>query len=161
LRFNTYSDALKRIKHAEDADFYGPASEALIARAEGVLGLAFPASYRAFLASLGCGGIVGLEFYGLINDDFEHSSVPDAVWLSLNLRRTTSAPNSLVVVSDTGDGGYYAVDTARKDAQGESPVVEWWPGLEGAEGNGRVVASDFGAFFLDSVRQAIDPDVKG
>ncbi len=158
---DTYSAALQRIRHAENADFYGPASEALIARAEGTLGLAFPASYRAFLTSLGCGGVSGLEFYGLIDDDFEHSSVPDAVWLTLTLRRTTSAPDSLVVVSDTGDGGYYAIDVAQKDADGESPVVEWWPGLEGAEGNGRVVASDFGTFFLDCLRQAIDFDVDG
>ncbi len=152
MRFNSYSAALQRIRHAEDTHFYGPASEALIARAEGALGLAFP-------ASLGCGGIGGLEFYGLIDDDFEHSSVPDAVWLTLNRRRTTSVPDSLVLVSDTGDVGYYAIDVAQKDAHGESSVVEWWPGLEGAEGNGRVVAS--GTFFLDSERQAIEFDLDG
>ena len=30
-------------------------------------------------------------------------------------------------MSETGDGGYEAIDTSRFTAEGENPVVQWWP----------------------------------
>ena len=90
-----------------------------------------------------------------VDDDFDNSSVPDAIWLTLRSRRTAQLPKSLILVSDTGDGGYYAIDRSQIAPDGESPVVEWWPGVSAdAIGQFRVVASDFGAFLLDLVRRA-------
>lgn len=65
-------------------------------------------------------------------------------------------PSSLILVCDTGDGGYYAIDTSQKTAEGDSPIVEWWPGIEDAQGHGRTIACDFGAFFLERVRWAME-----
>lgn len=141
--------------NANFADFAGPQPADRVSRAEAALGIDFPPTYREFLARLGCGGIGVTEFYGVVGDDFEHSSVPDAIWMTLDERKDQSVPDHFIVVGSTGDGGYYAIDTARRNRVGESPVVEWWPGLPDAENNPRVIASDFGAFFLEEMTQAI------
>lgn len=137
------------------ADFAGQQPATRIARAECVLDLKFPRTYKEFLARFGCGGFHGLEFFGVVKDDFENSCVPDAVWLTLDLRKTADMPRSYILVADTGDGGFYAIDTSQHDSGGECPVIEWWPGFPEADDNPRVVASDFGAFFLEKMSQAI------
>lgn len=142
-------------EHDDEADFDGAKSDDLIQRAEQALGLTFPPTYKQFLSRLGCGDIAGAEFYGIIKDDFANSGVPDAIWLTLKQRRMSQLPESLVLVSETGDGGYYGIDVSRKDIDGENPVVEWWPGRPTATGNRRTVASDFGVFLLERVRGSI------
>ncbi len=100
-------------------------------------------------AAWGAAAPPGFEFYGLIDGDFENSAIPDAIWLTLDERRTAMLPASLILVSDTGDGGYYGIDVSQTSADGDSPVVKWWPWLgENASDNRRPVASDFGAFLL-------------
>jgi hypothetical protein len=139
------------------ADFAGAVSEQLIDSAEKSLGLEFPRTYREFLGRLGCGAVRANEFYGLIPDRFDHSGVPDTVWLTLKSRQANEIPESYIVVGETGYGPIYAIDVAQRNADGESPVVEWMPGLDAdAEGNGRTIASDFGRFFLELVQEALD-----
>ena len=140
------------------ADFAGQQPQARIASAERALGVAFSPSYQGFLAHFGCGGFNGLEFYGVVKDDFINSGVPDAVWLTLDLRRTAAMPHCYILVSETGDGGFYAIDTSQENSSGESPVIEWWPGFPEADNNPRVVAADFGAFLLEKVRQVLKND---
>lgn len=155
MSMNDLEQAFQLIDSCECADFHGPKTEELIGRAEQTLGLVFPPTYRQFLCRLGCGSVPGHEFYGLIGDDFENSGVPDAIWLTLDERHTSQLPDSLVLVGSTGDGGYYAIDVLQRTANGDSSVVEWWPGFPAnASGNRRVVASDFGAFLLEQVRQS-------
>jgi antitoxin YobK len=141
--------------NAAIADFAGPKPEQLVKSAETTLGLTFPPTYRTFLNRLGAGGVGGAEFYGVIRDDFEHSGVPDAIWLTLKHRKTSNTPTSFVIVSETGDGGYYAIDASQTTATGESPVVEWWPGAPNAVANRRIVADDFGSFLLQRVQNAL------
>ena len=138
-------------KNASLATFAGPQPASRIRLAQAALGVFFPPTYREFVTRLGCGGLGSTEFYGVATDDFEHSSVPDAIWLTLKNRAGQYVPDSFVVIGSTGDGAYYAIDTARTDANGENPVVEWWPGLSGAVGNPRDIASDFGEFFFSEI----------
>lgn len=136
-------------------DFHGPKPEALIVQAERTLGLAFPPTYRQFLSRFGCGDIPPYDLYGLIKDDFENSGVPDAVWATLRRRRTSTYPESFILVAETGDGGDYCIDVSQKTPEGDSPIVEWWPGAPpNASGNRRTVADDFGAFLLEQVHRA-------
>ena len=135
------------------ADFAGPRPEVLIKKAESALGLAFPPTYRKFVLQLGVGDFSSSEFYGVIDDDFERPGVPNAIWLTLDERKVANAPHSYIIVSDTGDGGWYAIDLSKRHADGESPVVEWWPGATEAVDNGKTVAEDFGAFMLQRVQQ--------
>lgn len=139
-------------RNEEGADFDGVKPEGLLAKAEQALGLTFPPTYRAFLGKLGCGDIGGAEFYGVIKDDFENSSVPDAIWLTLDERKSSSIPSSYIVVGSTGDGGYYVIDCSTSSNDGENPVVEWWPGLD----QQKPVAGDYGEFFLRSIREAVE-----
>ncbi|MFO0802943.1 MAG: SMI1/KNR4 family protein [Gemmataceae bacterium] len=152
MSMDLFAKAENLISHNEDqADFHGPQPPELIATAEQRLGLAFPPSYRAFLSRYGCGDIAGAEFFGLIDDDFESSSAPDAVWLTLNERRESNLPQPLVLIAATGDGGYYAIDTTHVDGSGESPVV-----ICGPDGSGLTpVAPNFGEFAFQSIRDAL------
>lgn len=99
-----YERARQLIEDAGGCDFEGPKPEMLVAKAESALGLRFPPSYRRFLLELGCGDINGLEVYGLIDGDFEKSTVPDGVWLTLNERREFGLDPAYLIVggSETG-----------------------------------------------------------
>jgi hypothetical protein len=103
------------------------------------------------LLELGAGSFAGEEFYGVISSDFAHSSIPDAVWLTLKLRAESELPLGIVLVHSNGYGDYYGIDASRSDAEGERPVVLWDDGLE-------VAAPDFGSFFLTGVRAALESE---
>lgn len=130
-------------------DFEGEKDEALIAKAEKALGLVFPPSYRKFLSKLGCGDIEGLEFFGLIGSDFENSSVPNAIWLTLDERKS-GLPDNLILIYAAGDGTYYALDTSQVDSERECQVVSY-------DVNGKIapVACDFGAFLLSELQTVL------
>ncbi len=146
MSMNDLVQALEIITKAEGADFEGPKPEELVRRAEEALGVCFPPTYRRFLLRLGCGDIAGREFYGVLGEDFENSSVPDGIWLTLTERRTSNLPESLVLVGATGDGGYYAIDLSQKSERNESPIIEWWP-----MGKSSIVSEDFGQFLHQRV----------
>jgi hypothetical protein len=153
---NHLSEAINLIgENASIAHFSGPKPEELVKGAEELLGLKFPPTYRAFLLHLGAGSIAGAEFYGIAKGGLMTPKVPNAIWLTMDERRSTQLPTSFVVVSDTGDGGYYVIDVSQKTPDGDSPVIEWWPALPNAEGNGKKVASDFGSFLFEQVRAAL------
>jgi len=133
-----------------ESDFSGSKSEELILKAEKALGKTLPKTYRQFLSKYGCGDIEGVEFYGIINDDFINSSVPDAVWLTL-CERKEGLPESLIIISATGNGYYYAIETSITDNQGENPVV-----LYGMDRIIETVASDFGEFALKLIKSELN-----
>jgi antitoxin YobK len=141
--------------HADEADFEGERSEQLVEQAEAALGRAFPPSYRAFVRELGAGDIGGEEFYGIVDEDFENSGVPDAIWLTLRHRGSSNLPDSMILVGDTGDGSYYALETARADAAGEAPVVVWTPGAWRPEDDHEQIAPSFGSFFADAIARGV------
>lgn len=138
----------------DDADVVGERPERLVELAEQALGVRFPPSYRAFVRELGAGDAGGEEFYGVIDDDFESSAVPDGVWLTLRHRETSGLPDHLVTVATTGDGSYYVVD-ASGDGRFEGPVVIWTPGLSSADDDLERVADSFGEFFRRILEQSV------
>ena len=134
-------------EHEDEADFLGPRSPELIHRAELAVGLRFPPTYRRFLTAYGTGNIGGTEIYGVIDDNFETSSVPDAIWLNL-----THPQEGLFVFYALGEGTESCLDTSRTAPDGEMPVVAVDPGGEVRE----EIASDFGSAFLALVREELD-----
>ncbi|HNO79908.1 MAG TPA: SMI1/KNR4 family protein [Phycisphaerae bacterium] len=149
------SQAFRLIDENPDrAHFCGPRDETLICAAENALGLAFPPAYRKFLAKYGCGDIAGVEIYGIVDDNFESSCVPDGIWATLNQRRLAQLRNNHVLVGDTGDGNFYAIDVSRLDAGGDCPVIEWAPDVP--ENNFLVVADSFGEFLHRKISAALD-----
>lgn len=124
-------------------DLCGPSA----ARSQAAIGLSFPRSYLEFVSRLGCGGAGSSEFYGVVSDEFEKSTVPDAIWLTL--------PQELIIVGDVGDGAQYVLYTSQRRMDGECPVIEWWPGADDADQCREPLAPDFGTFFLARTREVI------
>jgi cell wall assembly regulator SMI1 len=151
MSIQKYEQARELIKGAGGGDFEGAKPEVLVAKAEATLGLTFPPSYRRFLLQMGCGDINGLEVFGLINDNFDKSTVPNGIWLTLNQRRAIGLNRSYVIIGDGGDGTYYALDTQQAVEGGEAPVVRL--SVDGRDSE--VVANSFGAFLLEAVKRVI------
>ena len=150
--------AISLTRQSPRARFLGWRPEALIRSAEAALGLPFPPSYRRFVSELGYAAIGGQAIYGVFDNNFVDSRVPDGIWVTLNERKFPNTPHEMIVVGSTGYCSYYVLDTARRTPDGECPVVEWWPGSGDDPGDCKVIAEDFGAFFLMLVQEALDPD---
>ncbi len=149
-------------RNLEQADFVGARNDKLISLAETVLGLKFPPTYRAFLKKYGCGDIAGKEFYGLISENFENSSIPDSVWLTLSERSTSQLPIDLILISSTGDGAYYAINCSKRFDNQEHPIVIWEPGTANPIAQLEIVSRDFGEFLLDTLEEALQgPTCRG
>jgi len=129
-----------------------PKREELLQKAEKILGLNFPPTYRLFLKKFGCGGLGSLEVYGIIDEHFEKGGIPDGIWLTLDERKT-GAPYNFIIIASTGYGPYYVLDTSQVNKDGECPVLLWTPG-EPPSPTERV-NNDFGEFFLEQVQQAL------
>ena len=121
----------------DQAFFVGPRSDTLIAKAEQALGGQLPPAYRRFVERLGAGDCVGLEVYGLVDETFG-GPAPDAVWITLDERAKGSISSDLIIVGDSGDGGYYCIQ------HGEDGPVH----LVAPNGRSEAVAGDFGAYLV-------------
>jgi hypothetical protein len=155
MSMHDYERAVALIRaNASRSDFDGRKDVALIEAAESAVGVRFPPTYRRFLLEYGCGNIAGREFYGIIDENFEDSGIPDGVWLTVRMRREAQLPRQLILVAETGDGGYYAIDTSRIIGASEPPVVLWWPNLGAATDKPQEISPDFGSFLYEQVAQA-------
>jgi len=146
MSIQNYEEAVELIDKAGGGDFEGVKPESLVSKAETALGIKFPPSYRRFLLEMGCGDISGVEVFGLINDNFEKSTVPNGIWLTLNERGSIGLDPAYVIVGDGGDGTYYALDTSKSDGAGENPVMRLVDGKQAEQ-----VAESFGSYLLDAV----------
>ena len=135
----------------DECHFVGGRDDRLVVLAEEALGLRFPPSYRLFVLRLGAGNVGAEEIYGLIDENFVDSSVPDGIWLTLRERQDSGLPTHMIVVYSDGMGGYFVLDTNQIGADGECPVVVWHPGRSEVGDDLEVIAEDFGAFFLETV----------
>lgn len=154
------SEAYQQAKHIiltneEMADFVGECSTELIKMAEEKIGLRFSGLYLDYLLTFGAGNFGTQEIYGIINNDFEHSSVPDAIWYTLTERREINLPKNLLVIYDTGSDELFCLDFNKQDINGEPEVVSFVPGVELKYQEYNVVANDFGDFLLDLVNQEL------
>jgi antitoxin YobK len=140
-------------QHSERAEFAGPRSPQLIERAETVLGVRFPPTYRTFLLEFGAGSFGGTEIYGVIDDEFEDSSIPDGVWNALEHRRNETLPGHLFEFHAPGHGEAICLDFSA--AGDEAPVVSAWPG---SNGKTQILFDDFGAWLMEAVEDELDVD---
>jgi len=137
-------------EHGEPADFAGPRPQGLIDLAERTVDIGFPPTYRRFLSEYGAGSIGGTEIYGVIDGDFENSSIPDAVWHNLTLRRD-GHDQALFSFHAVGDGEELCLDSSRVGPDGEMPVVGIYPGSD----ERRDIAPDFGSAFLTLIHEEL------
>lgn len=145
--------ALSIIKDNSDEGFFaGPKPDALIDKAEKTIGLYLPPTYRRFVAELGAGNISGQEFYGVIDDDFYESSVPDAIWSTLHARKTYGLPDDLIVIGSIDDGSYIVLDAHKDNNEKEASVMIWREPDEEPD----ILHADFGEYLLDRVDEALE-----
>jgi antitoxin YobK len=142
---------LKLIENRSGGFFKGAISGDFIASAEKFLGVSFPDSYKKFLSLKGCGSFKSKEFYGIVGEDFLKGSVPNGIWLTGDERNSSNLDHNLVLIAQSIEG-YYALDTARMQ-NGECPVVDAIP--IGKREAFEVIASDFGTFFLEQIREVL------
>jgi hypothetical protein len=150
MAMQDYEAALELIRaNPSLASFVGPRDPALVDAAEQALGLRFPPTYRRFLEDFGAGSFGSFEVLGVIDDDFEESTVPDGIWYTLS-ERESGLPDDLAVVGEVGDGTLYGL---RIDGNGgEAPVVLHEPGADDAPDE--VAFEDFGAYLRYGVERA-------
>ncbi|WLR44458.1 SMI1/KNR4 family protein (plasmid) [Bacillus carboniphilus] len=154
---NSYKKAKKIILNDEDlSDFVGSRSEELIEKAEKVLNISITGSYRDFLLSFGAGNYGSQEIYGVIDDDFENSSVPDAIWYTLSERKECNLPENLLVIYDTGSGDLFCLDFDKKNLENEPEVISFVPGVDLNKQKYEVIAPTFGQFLLEIINQELE-----
>ncbi|RPF54140.1 SMI1/KNR4 family protein [Aquisalibacillus elongatus] len=143
------------LKEDEIADFMGGCTDEIIRLAEKKLKLKFTGFYLDYLKTFGAGNFGAQEIYGIIDADFENSSVPDAIWYTLTERKETNLPENLLVIYDTGTGEIFCLDYSRLDENGEPKVVTFIPGVDLENQTYEIIDNDFGDFLLDLVKQEV------
>jgi hypothetical protein len=127
------------------AQIAGPADEKQIQEAETALGVGFPADYRSFLSRFGAIFCPEVEIAGLFHsvDDNEPPLWSNVVSNTLRIRRVLRGefPIEYVFISDDGGDYKFYLDTSRRDANGECPVIALGPGADAV-----AVAENFFAF---------------
>lgn len=156
MSVETYQKAKEIIMNEEEiADFVGGRTDELISLAEEKLGLKFTGLYLDYLKTFGAGNFGAQEIYGIIDADFENSSVPDAIWYTLTERKEIRLPDNLLVIYDTGSDELFCLDFNQSDDNGEPKVVSLVPGVDIESQTYEIIANDFGDFLLDLVKQEV------
>jgi antitoxin YobK len=155
MSLEAYNQAKQIIlSNNEQSDFVGPCSKEFIVQAEQKLGLKFTGSYLDFLLSFGAGNFGAEEIYGIISNDFENSSIPDAIWYTITERRESKLPKNLLIIYDTGSDEVYCLDFNKIDNK-EPKVVSFVPGIAIENQTYEIIANNFGDMLLDLVTQEL------
>lgn len=146
----SYQKAISIIEqHKPRCFFVGERSEELISKAEDALGFKFTGCYRQFLKKYGAGNFGSQEIFGVIHDDFEHGSVPNAIWYTIQLRDEVNLPCNLLVIYDTGSDEIFCLDFYQMNSRMEPAVVSFVPGVDLDKQTYEKIADDFGDFMLE------------
>lgn len=128
----------------------GERPQQLVGIAEQRLGVSFPSEYQAFLRVFGTFSYGSLEYYGLIDDDFDNSSIPDVVWFNESIRREEDFPHDLIAISDR-DGVIYICLATADTAQTQRGHVIIWDNVRKRISNDTGI--DFATFILEEIEQ--------
>ena len=156
MSVEAYQEAKQIMLDNKDiADFIGGRTTELINLAEEKLGLRFTGLYLDYLQTFGAGNFGAQEIYGIINADFDNSSVPDAIWFTLTERKEINLPGNLLVIYDTGSDELFCLEFNQLDDKVEPKVVSFLSGIELESQSYEIIANDFGDFLLDLVELEI------
>lgn len=115
----------------------GPVDDEKIRRAETMLGVIFPPSYKRYLLRYGAMEIDGRSFSGLTSRDVGEGG--DVVAFTRNAREEYGLPEQYIAIDFQDGDAFLCIDTGQKDASGESPLVLISP--ESGRQQGGVVAN--------------------
>ena len=161
MSIQSYLEAKRLMENNEGSmHWFGKQEESLINKAEKILNLKFPQDYRMFLSDYGAGSFGSSEIYGVFQEDFENSGVPDAVWYTLVIRKDVKMPNYLLAIYGVGDGELFVLNYDKLNENGEPKVTAYSPGYAEDEQTFEVIANDFGDFLLGRVKRTLDRALK-
>lgn len=151
----SYDLAVKMIEENMDlTDFVGEISTETVNKAEKLLGVTFPESYKRFLCHYGAGNFGSEEIYGILDEDLNGSGIPDAIWFTQTQRIKAQLAPELVIIYFNGASEYYCLDTSQMNESQECPIVVYEPGI--TQGKARdIVYEDFGSFLFDIIQNEV------
>lgn len=153
MGLKSYKEAVDLIENNKSKSFFvGQRSDELILKAEETLGLKFSKLYKSFLKTYGAGNFGAEEIYGVIDEDFENSSVPDAIWFTLTERNEVNLPENLLVIYDTSSDEILCLDFNKLNIENEPEIVSFVPGLDLNSQKYEKIGEDFGDFLLQRVK---------
>lgn len=157
MSYENYQKAISIMEeHKESCFFVGRRSEELVSLAERTLGLQFSKTYREFVLKYGAGRFGAEEIYGVTSDDFVNACVPNAVWYTLDERKSINLPPNLLIIYDTGYDFVYCLDFNKLNNEGEPAVVEFAPGFDLSIQTYEKIADDFGDFLLYIITRELE-----
>lgn len=155
MSMENYQQAIAIISANQQINhFIGTRSENLLLAAERAIGFPFPPIYRRFLSDFGAGNFGYIEIYGVIDDDFENSSIPDGVWFTLTERVQNEFPVNYFIFSETGSGEFYCFEL--NEQAYDTPIFIYEPGIPLKHQKMEKVANDFGEFLLYKIQQVVE-----
>lgn len=149
-----YKEAVKFIaRHANHAAWSGPCSLKSIDKAEEILAIKLPNTFRLFLATFGTGHFGSNEFYGIDQNDITMSQYDSFVYNNILYRKNCDHAHHLILFYEVGDGTFLALNTARF-IEDECPVVRCFPLPHALDDELEICAEDFGEMFLTLITEA-------
>ena len=152
MSYLNYKKAIQIMNENKSKCFFvGMRSEEVINKAQEVLELKFSKIYLEFIKNYGAGNYGSEEILGVIDEDFEESSVPDGVWYTLTEREEVKLPKNLLVIYETGSDEIFCLDHSKLNDEEEPAVVSYLPGTDNKNQKYEKIAEDFGDFLLELV----------
>ncbi len=139
--------------HADEFFTHSKKSELLISKAEQVLDVKLPKSYKDFVIEWGMMSFKGFEFYGLIHGDFDKQRMPSVVRFNMDLRTEESFPHHLIAFFDNDGVEYMCLDTSNFFSESECSIALW------DNVNKKVADSfdiSFAEYLLDEIEQVLE-----
>lgn len=132
MKKEEYISFLNQISNYDNFDSYGSINSDSILKAEKLLGIKMTGYYLYFIEKYGTISVLGEEIYGVTNDDFLNSGIPNGIWLTLQERQNMELPENLLIIAEDYYGGYVCLDYNDKDCDNEPNVVIYNSGNIGA-----------------------------
>jgi hypothetical protein len=137
---------LNRLRTAgETLVFAGPQGDDAIRKAENALRVSLPPSYVQFLRHYGAGGVSAALLSGIHDNDISLGDRGNVCADTVRNRSSIGLAEHYVVIYNPDDERVWCLDCARRESNGECPVVAI--DVFGRK-KPRDLAQDFAAFFL-------------
>ena len=140
-----YYHKAKKLLDMDAVDFTGAVTTEEIQKAEKLLNITFPESYKAFLLDFGAGDIGGEVIFGIVKNKQKDADI-DTVKITRMEHEYQMPKHMAVIFYDSSDDSLYCLNTS-KMCEGECPVVS----VPSDYSNIKVVADSFGEFFYQLV----------
>ena len=129
--------------------------KSMVPHLEKTLHISLPKSFKYFIKDFGFGGPKSIMISGIRTNNKEEVLSTGIGWKIEKFRTEFDLPHHIILISDIGDGSYYALDLSQMNDKQECPVVVWPVGGYDETPELEIVAPDFGTWFLEQVEEQI------